>query len=526
MKLVHEDDDIIVVDKPAGMPSAAVQGSDSPNVFGLLKERLAATGGWRGRGIPRVWILHRLDKEASGLLLFAKTERAFEWLKEEFRSKRVHRLYHGLAVGEMQAGATGTVQSFLRELEDGSVESVPVGQSLIAGVKRERKPRGAKNAGPMADGDAKLAVTHYKVLGVGRGHTLLALRLESGRKHQIRVHMKQLGFPLYGDRKYGGVAAGIDARLALHASELGFTHPTSGQGLRFVSPPAPQFWKIAGLKAPARSEEAELPTPPMKPAPVEQAVSTSWDHVAGWYDDMIDRGRSDHFSRVIIPGAVRLLGDLRGKKVVDVACGQGAFAGELTARGAAVIGVDASAQLIAAARRTARGAGFEVGDARELGSLGLNDVDAVTCIMALMNIDPLEPVFKGVAAMLKPGGVFVSVVLHPAFRAPEQTSWQWEGAAGQAKQFRRVDGYLSHGQTEIVMNPGAVAKGAAKVVTWTFHRPLQTYARYLLQSGFVIEGLEEWPSLRRSEPGPRAAEENRARREIPMFLAWRAVKRG
>jgi hypothetical protein len=77
----------------------------------------------------------------------------------------------------------------------------------------------------------------------------------------------------------------------------------------------------------------------------------------------------------------------------------------------------------------------------------------------------------------------------------------------------------------ITMNPGYAAHGAEPVTTWTFHRPLQTYVRALAEAGFLIEALEEWPSMRRSQPGPRAAEEDRARREIPMFVGLRAVKR-
>ncbi len=87
-----------------------------------------------------------------------------------------------------------------------------------------------------------------------------------------------------------------------------------------------------------------------------------------------------------------------------------------------------------------------------------------------------------------------------------------------------MDGYLSPGQMPIVMNPGAAASGAEEITTWTFHRPIQTYSRLLHETGFVIELIEEWSSARKSEPGPRAAEENRARREIPMFLAIKAVR--
>jgi hypothetical protein len=149
--------------------------------------------------------------------------------------------------------------------------------------------------------------------------------------------------------------------------------------------------------------------------------------------------------------------------------------------------------------------------------------------MALMNIDPLEPVFRGAAELLRPGGALVGVILHPAFRAPKRTSWGWDAGAGRAgsagaRQYRRVDAYLSPARAPITMNPGYAAHGAEAVETATFHRPLQDYVRALAAAGFVIETIEEWASQRESEPGPRAAEENRARREIPMFLAFRAVR--
>jgi SAM-dependent methyltransferase len=292
--------------------------------------------------------------------------------------------------------------------------------------------------------------------------------------------------------------------------------------------------------------------------------------VAAWYDQLIEEGKSDHFEQVILPGTLRLLKPLAAMRVLDAACGQGLLCRRMAELGIAAVGVDASPRLIEAAQKRSEGLPirFEVGDARRVGEMRgearFEPFDAVTCVMALMNIDPLEPVLAGVAAVLKPCGALVAVILHPAFRSPGQTSWGWEekerprgeemerrgegrrvrGAAGGEyprgsgppssqspapargmRQYRRVNGYLSTGQMPITMNPGYAAHGAEKVETWTFHRPLQTYVRLLAEAGFVIEALEEWPSQRTSQPGPRAAEENRARREIPMFLGLRAVKR-
>jgi hypothetical protein len=136
-------------------------------------------------------------------------------------------------------------------------------------------------------------------------------------------------------------------------------------------------------------------------------------------------------------------------------------------------------------------------------------------------------------------------VLHPAFRAPRQTSWGFDESTANHKfkgkdrddrhhpkhqphttfrQYRRVDGYLSPAVQDIVMNPGATSKGKSAVVTQTFHRPIQAYVNAFAKAGLLVSALEEWPSARSSEPGPKAAEENRIRREIPMFLAIRGVK--
>jgi len=225
--------------------------------------------------------------------------------------------------------------------------------------------------------------------------------------------------------------------------------------------------------------------------------------------------------------------------------------------GASVVGVDASGRLIDAAKRADTKGTYVVGDARNLPPETGEAFDATTCIMALMNIDPLNPVLAGMAARLRPGGTAVAVILHPAFRSPGQTSWQWDkgvergdwrgrrdGRASRetgrpprdarddrpttsnARQYRRVDGYLSQGHKAIVMNPAAAAQGKPAVTTVTYHRPIQVYVQAFAQAGLLVSALEEWPSLRLSQPGPRAAEENRARREIPMFLAIRGVKAG
>jgi RluA family pseudouridine synthase len=543
LEVVYEDDQIVVVDKPAGLLSSPLSdGRDSrdqpANVFDLLKRRYPGRG--RGRERQRgVWIIHRLDAYASGLMVFAKTEPAFEWLKAELRARRIRRVYQALVEGVIEPGvggvAQGTVRSVLKEESPGRMRRV-----------RE-------------DDEGQVAITHWRLIASGKGRSLVECRLETGRKNQIRMHMRQLGHPIVGDVKYGRAdpehAERSGHRLCLHAAELSLAHPTTGEMLHLRSPTPRLFERLLGRKIPpAPSMTAEetgpatdLPDEPARAAKARAAAHAkhpsgqtrdSWEHVAEWYDRLIDERGSDHHERVILPGTVRLLEPRAGERVLDVACGQGVLCRRLSALGCTVLGVDASETLIERARSAGTpGCEYRVHDARDLAGLNAGAFDAATCVMALMNIDPIEPVMRGIAASLRPGGRFVAVILHPAFRAPGQTSWGWDeqsppertGKSGRrraVRQFRRVDAYLSPVSRRIVMNPGETAAGGRPIVTWTYHRPIQAYVQAMARAGLVIDAVEEWASVRVSRPGPRSAEENRARREIPLFLALRAFRPG
>jgi RluA family pseudouridine synthase len=534
LRLVHEDDDLLVVDKPAGMLSATPAGDDGDSVFAAVKDHVKTARAQRG---TRAWIIHRLDREASGLMVFAKSERAYEMLKAELQARRMHRLYAAVVEGVLpDSQSQGTVQSFLYEDSRGTMHPADSPRAIPAHLRRRESDEELSAAKP--------AVTHYRVRATSRRRTLVEVKLETGRKHQIRAHMAQIGFPIVGDRRYDH-KADPGNRLCLHAIELTFTHPATGQEARFTSDIPPAFYKIAGLKPGAedRPEGRSLPTPreTTTPKPLDPAaVASSWNHVASWYDDLLEDRVSDHHEQVILPGTQRLLAVAPGQRVLDVACGQGILCRRLAAAGAQVVGVDAAPRLVERAAQLGPGT-YLAGDARRLRDLSLGTFDAASCVMAIMNIEPISSVFDNVAACLKPSGRFVLVMLHPAFRAPGQTSWGWDAASAVLgtdtkpkhgkpaarpcpRQYRRVDGYLSPASREITMNPGAVSSGKDAVVTLTHHRPIQTYITALARAEFAVDALEEWASVRTSQPGPRAAEENRARREIPMFLAMRAVK--
>lgn len=539
VRLIHEDEDVIVVDKPTGMvtadPSrAAPPGSgarpsarEGDTLFDYVKKHVRSDIGVRKsrrrtddlgkRSQPgRVWVIHRLDKEASGLLVFAKTERAFESLKEQFRTKAAHRIYYALAEGDVGTpGSTGTRESMIFEDR---------GPSPRKGVRETRDRE--------QDDGKRPAVTHWQVVGVGQGRSLLKVRLETGRKNQIRIHMQELGHSLVGDRRFGATTNPID-RLGLHAAELGFEHPGTGAPVHYRSPAPAAFFRAIGSKPDAADsgdakDVSRRDTAPGSPAIDRETATTkhdtSWNEVAGWYDTLLEDRGSDHYERVILPGVLGLLGVRSGDRVLDLACGQGILARRLAAIGAKVTGVDAAPKLIDAARARSPEIEYHVGDARALGSLRLSGFDAAACVMALSNIDPLDVALRGMASSLRPGGVFAAVIVHPAFRAPGESHWGWDDKS--KRQFRRVDAYLTPFRKDVRMHPGKAAHGKSggEIVTPTFHRPIGDYVRALADAGLLVTDLREWISEREATSGPRAPEENRARREIPLFLGIRAVR--
>jgi ubiquinone/menaquinone biosynthesis C-methylase UbiE len=272
--------------------------------------------------------------------------------------------------------------------------------------------------------------------------------------------------------------------------------------------------------SPIKHVKSSAPAPK---APQKHARPTDWSEIADWYDNLVGDEGSEYHQKVIFPGILRLLQVSRGDQVLDVACGQGALARLLASRGATVVGVDSAEPLIAAARQRG-GAGhitYHVGDVRELERMPFipaGQFKSAVCVLAMQNFHPIAPVFAGVARALQPGGTFTVVMMHPCFRGPKETHWGWDAEAG--VQFRRVDRYLVPRKSPIVTHPGS-DPGA---YTWTFHKPIEAYVKAARSAGLLIDALEEWPSHKTSQPGPRAAAENTAREEIPMFMAIRAVK--
>ncbi len=249
------------------------------------------------------------------------------------------------------------------------------------------------------------------------------------------------------------------------------------------------------------------------------AKTTDWGDVAAWYDKLVGESGSEYHREVVLPGVLRLLALKPGEKALDVACGQGVLCRILNERGVQVTGIDAAAELVRAAReRGPADIAYRVGDARELERLPADYFHAASCVLAVQNINPIQPVFTGVARALRQGGRLVIVMMHPCFRGAKESSWGWDDQ--QKVQYRRVDRYLLPRKTPIVTHPGK----SPDQYTWTFHKPIEAYVKALRNAGLLVDSIEEWPSHKTSTSGPRAAAENAARKELPMFMAIRAVK--
>lgn len=246
---------------------------------------------------------------------------------------------------------------------------------------------------------------------------------------------------------------------------------------------------------------------------------TSWGHVADWYHGLVEMGEDTYQKKVILPNLLRLMDIKKGETVLDLASGQGFFSREFFKVGGRVIGADISKELIALARKNSpKDIQFEVTPGDNLSFLSDSSVDTVATVLAIQNIENIDGVFSECIRVLKPEGKFLIVMNHPAFRIPKESSWGWDEKT--KTQYRRVDRYLSEMNAKIEMRPGR----DKSVQTISFHRPLQYYFKKLSKVGFAVTRLEEWNSHKKSEKGPRAVAEDRARKEIPLFLCLEARK--
>lgn len=204
LTILHEDDDLIVVLKEAGLLSIA-----APNETEMTAYRQLSAHVRRANPNNRIFIVHRLDRDTSGVMMFAKNEKVQQQLQNSWHDSVRERIYIALVEGKVRQ-PEGTIRSWLKE-------------------SKAFKMHSSKNPT-----DGQLAITHYKVLQDSGDYSLLEVSLETGRKNQIRVHMQDIGHPVVGDKKYGSKSNAI-GRLGLHAKILTFIHPISGEVMRFES---------------------------------------------------------------------------------------------------------------------------------------------------------------------------------------------------------------------------------------------------------------------------------------------------
>ena len=227
LDIVYEDEHLLVLDKPAGLVVHPAAGNlDGTLVNALLhhcKGQLSGIG-----GVARPGIVHRIDKDTSGLLVVAKTDAAHEGLARQFADHSINRAYLAIVAGRV----------------------IPPSGTVTGAIARSNTNR--KKMAIVEDGRGKHAVTHYRTLEQFDDAALVECRLETGRTHQVRVHMASIGHPLLGDPVYGRTPARIRPilkaldfrRQALHAAELGFIHPVSGKEMRFTSEPPADFQTV------------------------------------------------------------------------------------------------------------------------------------------------------------------------------------------------------------------------------------------------------------------------------------------
>jgi ubiquinone/menaquinone biosynthesis C-methylase UbiE len=250
-------------------------------------------------------------------------------------------------------------------------------------------------------------------------------------------------------------------------------------------------------------------TPKKKPS-----TKTSWGGVAAWYGEHL-AGEDTYHEKVVLPNLLRVLNLKKGERVLDLACGEGYFARAFAKAGATVVGADIAKELIEKARLQG-GAEYHVALANDLKFAKDKSFDTVVCVLALQNIEDLTGTFAEARRVLRPGGRFVMVLNHPAFRVLKRSSWGWDEAA--KAQYRRIDGYLSGAKVAVDMAPG----GSKKAQTVSYHRSLQDFFKPLAATGFAVVRLEEWISHKTSQRGPRQRAEDTARKEIPLFMLLEA----
>ncbi len=249
-------------------------------------------------------------------------------------------------------------------------------------------------------------------------------------------------------------------------------------------------------------------------------MKENWDSSEKWYTQCVGEKGHYYHQTIVLPAALKLLSLNESDSLLDLGCGQGVMARHLP-ESVEYQGIDSSQELISAARRLTRrkNVHFDVGDVLKPLPLEKKDFDRACFILSLQNMEKPDAAIANAGKHLKIGGQLLIFLNHPCFRIPRQSGW---GIDEQAKlQYRRMNVYMSEQKIPIQTSPG---KGEKSAVTYSYHFPLSSYAKWLNLEGFSIERIDEYCSDKKSE-GAKARMENRARLEIPLFLSLLATLR-
>jgi 23S rRNA pseudouridine1911/1915/1917 synthase len=217
LNIIYEDQDLVIINKPSGLLTIATDKEKRKTAYALLSNYVKVADPEN-----KIFIIHRLDRETSGLLMFAKNEKIKQQIQESWTSTIDQRSYVGVVEGEVQP-PEGTIVSWLKE-----------SKAFI--VYSSQNPQHGQKA-----------ITHYKKIKGNKDYSLLQINLETGRKHQIRVHMQDIKHPILGDSKYGSTQSPL-RRMGLHAQVLAFTHPKTGKPCRFETEIPKKFLQLFSVK--------------------------------------------------------------------------------------------------------------------------------------------------------------------------------------------------------------------------------------------------------------------------------------
>jgi len=213
LNIIYEDQDLIIIDKPSGLLTIATDKEKRKTAYAILSNYVKQED-----PDSKIFVIHRLDRETSGLLMFAKNEAIKQQIQETWTTTIDQRTYIGVVEGEV-GEPVGTIVSWLNE-----------SKAFI--VYSSQNPKHGQKA-----------ITHYKRIRTTKNYSLLKINLETGRKHQIRVHMQDIGHPIIGDSKYGATQNPL-RRMGLHAQVLAFTHPKTGKSCRFETAIPKKFLQL------------------------------------------------------------------------------------------------------------------------------------------------------------------------------------------------------------------------------------------------------------------------------------------